>query len=106
MQPNGKRTDDSTTAPTGNELPTNRLTVADAGRLLGLSAEAVRMRIKRGTLASEEVDGTVYVLLDPDQLGPNEDQASDQTGNRTPELTAEQAELAKVLYEQVSYLRE
>jgi hypothetical protein len=100
MQPNGKRTNDSTTAPTGNERPTNRVTVADAGRLLGLSAEAVRMRIKRGTLASEKVDGTVYVLLDSDQSEPDEDQASDQTGNRTPDLTAEQTELAKILHEQ------
>jgi hypothetical protein len=106
MQPNGKRTNDSTTAPPGNERPTNRVTVADAGRLLGLSAEAVRMRIKRATLASEKVDGTVYVLLDSDQSEPDEDQASDQTGNRTPDLTAEQTELAKILHEQVSYLRE
>jgi hypothetical protein len=77
VQPNGKRTNDSTTAPPGNERPTNRVTVADAGRLLGLSAEAVRMRIKRATLASEKVDGTVYVLLDSDQSEPDEDQASD-----------------------------
>ena len=49
-----------------DELTT--VTVADAAELLGLSTEAVRMRVKRGTLASTKMGGTVYVLLD----GPNE----------------------------------
>ncbi len=49
-----------------DELTT--VTVADAAELLGLSTEAVRMRVKRGTLASTKIGGTVYVLLD----GPNE----------------------------------
>ena len=60
-RPPSNRTGD----PTG-ELTT--VTVADAAELLGLSTEAVRMRVKRGTLASTKVGGTVYVLLD----GPNE----------------------------------
>ena len=55
------RTEDRT-----DELTT--VTVADAAELLGLSTEAVRMRVKRGTLASTKIGGTVYVLLD----GPNE----------------------------------
>jgi hypothetical protein len=53
----GDRTDEQTT-----------VTVSDAAEILGLSTEAVRMRVKRGTLASTKVGGTVYVLLD----GPNE----------------------------------
>jgi hypothetical protein len=44
------------------------VTVSDAAEILGLSTEAVRMRVKRGTLASTKIGGTVYVLLD----GPNE----------------------------------
>jgi hypothetical protein len=71
------------------------VTVADAARLLGLSAEAVRMRIKRGTLNSEKVAGTVYVTLD-----------ADPTVNQTAEPTSEQTALVEVLYEQVAYLRE
>jgi hypothetical protein len=55
------RTEDHTA-----ELTT--VTVADAAELLGLTTEAVRMRVKRGTLASTKVGGTVYVLLS----GPNE----------------------------------
>jgi len=44
-----------------------RVTVAEAARMLNLSAEAVRSRVQRGTLDSIKVDGTVYVLLDADQ---------------------------------------
>jgi len=42
-----------------------RTTVAEAAELLGISAEAVRGRIRRGTLPVEREGGTVYVLLDP-----------------------------------------
>jgi hypothetical protein len=44
--------------------PKRRTTVADAARILGISAEAVRGRIRRGTLPVEREDGAVYVLLD------------------------------------------
>ena len=41
-----------------------RLTIAEASDLLGISKDAVRMRIKRGTLRSEKTDDRVYVWLD------------------------------------------
>ena len=76
MDPTRGRTHDPTYDPTRStydrtgdrtdELTT--VTVSDAAEILGLSTEAVRMRVKRGTLASTKVGGTVYVLLD----GPNE----------------------------------
>jgi hypothetical protein len=37
--------------------------VPEAAELLGITAEAVRMRIKRGTLRSERQAGRVFVLL-------------------------------------------
>src|SRR5215212_10645602 len=40
-----------------------RATVPEAAELLGITAEAVRMRIKRGTLRSERQGGRVFVLL-------------------------------------------
>ena len=40
-----------------------RVTVPEAAELLGITAEAVRMRIKRGTLRSERQGGRVFVLL-------------------------------------------
>ena len=43
-----------------------RVTVEDAAKLLGLSENAIRKRVERGSLASERVDGTRYVLLDTD----------------------------------------
>ncbi len=102
MPPRSERTHDSTTDQDPNERPTNRLIVADAARLLGLSAEAVRRRIKRGTLASEKVDGTVYVILDADPTQSN----ADPTNNQTTEPTTEKTAMVEVLSEHVAYLRE
>src|SRR5829696_3576114 len=81
-----------------------RVTVAEASEILGITAEAVRTRIKRGKLNSVKEPpnrtGTVYVLLEADQTGPNidptlqgHDQTSDQTG------------LVESLREQIGYLQ-
>src|SRR5215212_3139064 len=61
-----------------------RLSVAEAAEVLGISAEAVRMRLKRGTLRSEREAGTVYVILDADQTRPH----GERMGERTPDQTA------------------
>ncbi len=82
--------------------------MAEAEEILGITAEAVRTRIKRGKLDSVKEPpgrtGTVYVLLQADQTGPNidptpqgEDQTSDQTQKRD--------ELVEALREQVAYLQ-
>src|SRR5215208_6910547 len=67
-----------------------RVTVAEASEILGITAEAVRTRIKRGKLDSvkEPPDrtGTVYVLLPADQTRQNIDptsQGQDQTTGQT-----------------------
>ena len=39
----------------------------EAAELLGITVEAVRMRIKRGTLRSERQGGRVFVLLGQSQ---------------------------------------
>lgn len=91
---------------TENERCTNRVTVADAARLLGLSAEAVRMRIKRGTLASEKVGSTVYVLLEADPTRTNGTQIPGLTADPTSILATDQTELVAVLREEVAFLRE
>jgi hypothetical protein len=81
-----------------------RVTVAEASEILGITAEAVRTRIKRGRLDSvkEPPDrtGTVYVLLQADQTGPNDDptlQGQDQTRQNEG--------LVEALREQVAYLQ-
>ncbi len=61
-----------------------RLTVARAADALGISAEAVRGRIRRGTLRTEKDSGTVYVLLDRtdgDRTRPTGDQPTDRTAH-------------------------
>ncbi len=100
-QSSGRTENQTKTNPT-----TNRVTVADAALLLGTSAEAVRMRVKRGTLASEKVGGTVYVLLNADQTRPNTKQRYNRTKNKTTNTTQDQTSLVDVLQEQVTYLRE
>jgi hypothetical protein len=93
-----------------------RLTVSEAADELGISAEAVRSRVKRGTLRSAKEGGTVYVLIPGpapgDQTRPGDDQteagsdrASDQT---TPEhdRAGDQAELVESLLDQLAYMRE
>jgi hypothetical protein len=81
-----------------------RVTVAQAAEILGITAEAVRTRIKRGKLDSlkEPPDrtGTVYVLLEADQTRPNIDptpQDQDQTSDQT--------QLVVSLREQVAFLQ-
>jgi hypothetical protein len=82
--------------------------VAEASEILGITAEAVRTRIKRGRLDSvkEPPDrtGTVYVLLEADQTGPNIDptiQGQDQTSDQTRPDEG----LVEALREQVAYLQ-
>ncbi len=49
--------------------------MAEAAEVLGISKDAVRMRVRRGTLSYEKgEDGLVYVFLDP---------TADATGNAT-----------------------
>jgi hypothetical protein len=81
-----------------------RVTVAQAAELLGLSAEAVRSRVQRGTLKSTRVDGSVYVLLDADQTRPNTDEQDAQTADRT-RSGGDQTEFIASLQEQIEWLR-
>ena len=62
--------------------PKHRTTVAEAAEILGISAEAVRGRIRRGTLPVERESGTVYVLL--------EGTAEDRTTDDQPRTTGDQ----------------
>lgn len=77
----------------------HRLTVQEAASRLGVTVDAIRGRIKRGTLSSDrDEDGTVYVLLD------HADQPDDQPG-ASHQPADDQLELVEVLQEQNDYLR-
>lgn len=72
MRTNGDHKADPTIDHTA--VPTDALTVAEAAEALGITTEAARMRVKRGTLPSTRIEGTVYVLVDrpdPRPYGPN-----------------------------------
>ena len=93
------RTDDAQTAGP------KRLTVAQAAELLGLSAEAVRSRVQRGTLQSEKVGGTVYVLLeDTAQTRPNNHESHPTDGTQT-NIIGDQTEFIGSLQGQIEWLR-
>jgi hypothetical protein len=65
-----------------------RLTVPEAAEVLGVTVDAVRGRIRRGTLDSERESGTVYVWIDlgeVDRPGPSETSRRPSDG-RTDEL--------------------
>src|SRR5215207_9474779 len=80
---------------TDRPAPANRrTTVAEAAQILGISAAAVRGRIRRGTLPIEREGGAVYVLLEhapedrttSDQPRTTGDQPDDRTGLLIAEL--------------------
>jgi hypothetical protein len=79
-----------------------RTTVAEAAQVLGISAEAVRGRIRRGTLPVEREGGTVYVLLsEADHARTTTDQprTTDQPTDRTEILIAELQDRVRSLEE-------
>ncbi len=76
--------------------------VPEAARILGISPEAVRARIRRGTLPKEKgSDGTVYVRLDAEQTRSYGDRTE---GARTGQ-SSDQTRLVASLEEQISFLR-
>jgi hypothetical protein len=83
-----------------------RVPVQEAAHLLGISPEAVRSRLYRGTLDKETgTDGTVYVRLHADQLRHDDEQTADQSQPNT-ELVGELRARVEDLREQLAEERE
>jgi hypothetical protein len=80
-----------------------RTTVSEAAEILGISAEAVRGRIRRGTIPVEREGGTVYVLIEgTERHRTTADQSrttGDQPGDRTDLLIAELQDRVRSLEE-------
>lgn len=89
-------------------LETRRLgerhTVKEAADVLGTTVDAVRGRIRRGTLDSVKLDGVVYVLLDATNREEQSYQA-ETVGGDGPQLIGDQAGLAGDQAELVAELR-
>jgi hypothetical protein len=75
-----------------------RLTVPEAAKALGISPEAVRNRLSRGTLDSVKEDGAVYVLLKVDMVR--------HTDGISPDMPGESAALVSAKDETIRVLRE
>jgi hypothetical protein len=76
----------TTDQPT-SETTDQRVTVPDAALLLGLSEDAVRSRLRRGTLRRETGgDGTVFVVLGTDRPAsyqrPTDNRSTNQQNDR------------------------
>jgi hypothetical protein len=56
--------------------------VAEAADTLGITVDAVRSRVKRGTIDHVRIGGRVYVLLGDDESRPGRDQDTDQGGDQ------------------------
>ena len=77
-----------------------RLTVPEAAEVLGVTVDAVRGRIRRGTLHSERESGTIYVWVDRSET----DRPGPSPTSRGPSL--DQSELVGELRGRVEDLRE
>ena len=78
-QTNVQPTTDQPTSKTTDQ----RVTVADAALLLGISEDAVRSRLRRGTLRRETGgDGTVLVVLSTDRPASNQRPTDDRLTNQ------------------------
>jgi hypothetical protein len=88
-----------------------RHTVKEAAEVLGTTVDAVRGRIRRGTLDSVKLDGVVYVLLDAANREQQSDQSATSGGDGRQQngdpagLTADQSELVGDLRDQIDWLR-
>ncbi len=82
-----------------------RLTVPEAAQALGISPEAVRNRLSRGTLESAKEDGTVYVLLQADRVRHTADESHDIRGDAGALISAKD-ETLRVFREQLEAERE
>jgi excisionase family DNA binding protein len=83
--------------------PGRKLAVSEAAKVLGISAEAVRSRIKRGTMPSVKEGSTVYVLLEADQATTEHSPDTDQTAARSP---SDNDALISQMRDEIAYLRE
>jgi hypothetical protein len=85
--------------------------VAEAADALGVTVDAIRSRVKRGTIAHERKGGRVYVLLGDDESRPGHDQHTDQVTDQVTDQGAREsedrtAELIATLREQLQAERQ
>jgi hypothetical protein len=84
-----------------------RRSVAEAADALGITVDAVRSRVKRGTIDHERKGGRVYVLLGADEARSGHDQDTDQVSDQGARESEDRtAELITTLREQLQAERQ
>jgi hypothetical protein len=78
----------------------SKLTVPEAAEALGISPEAVRNRLSRGTLESVKENGRVFVLTDGDMARDTDDIPTEIPGESTAVINAKD-ETIRILEEQL-----
>ena len=83
----------------------DRLTVAEAAERLGVTQDAVRKRMVRGTIRHVREDGRLYVYLDTFERASNtiQDEGQDAASNTVSDEV--QDRYARSLEDQIEYLR-
>ena len=85
-----------------SQQTSRRLTVQEAAEVLGTSVDAVRMRVRRGSLDSDKAsDGRVYVYLNGDSSATKH-----QLDSESNALMAAKDETIELLREQLAEERE
>src|SRR5215207_9041118 len=92
-----------------------RVTVPEAAEILGISPEAVRARLNRGTLKREKGgDGTAYVRLNADQMRSNGDHTEHSNADRMRknadstvegETSVKNSLVFELMQDQISFMR-
>ena len=81
--------------------------MAEAADALGITVDAVRSRLKRGTIDHERKGGRVYVLLGADEARPGHNQDTDQVSDQGARESEDRtAELITTLREQLQAERQ
>jgi hypothetical protein len=104
---------DLTLRPTPDQVDMDALAIPVAAERLGLTTDAVRMRLKRGTLAGRKVEGRWVVLVpraNDDPTGPEREEtrpeaATQRTTQREGEHPNATRELIDRLLSENAYLR-
>jgi hypothetical protein len=85
----------------------NRVSVYEAAEVMGLTVDAIRKRISRGTIPHEKgEDGRVWVLLDADQDAASKVQDTDQPQSDSSALISAKDETIATLREQLESERQ
>ena len=84
----------------------DRLTVAQAADRLGITQDAVRKRIARGTIRhTKDYEGRIFVFLDTFERESKTDQDNGQDGGSKTVPDADQDKYTRSLEDQINFLR-